>query len=166
MTTVALAVSFGVASLSCAATPPPSVAPTATARPSDPAGGALQNHGLAPLLGRNWVLREWRAGEAFTGKPVVTFSYAEGRVTGRSGCNRYSAAARSEKPGALAVGPVAGTRMACPATVMAVESRFLAALGRVERWALVPSGDLELGYAGEQGAATLTFSEVTARRSD
>ena len=49
---------------------------------------------------------------------------------------------------------------------MAVESRFLAALGRVERWALGPSGDLELVYRSEEGAATLTFSEVTARRSE
>ncbi|MEO6028780.1 MAG: META domain-containing protein [Candidatus Binatia bacterium] len=164
MTTVALAVSLGAASLSCAAPPPHPAAPTPTGRVREPAV-ATPRDDLAQLAGRNWVLREWRAGETFVGTPVVTFSYAEGRVNGRSGCNRYNAAARTGQAGTLTMGPVAGTRMACSAAVMAVESRFLAALGRVERWALVPSGHLELGYKSEQGAATLTFSEVTARRS-
>ena len=135
--------------------------------PLVPALRIAESRSLAALAGRQWVLREWRAGERFEGKPVVTLGYSEGRLTGRAGCNRYTADA---KPGAvggdLVVGPIAATRMMCPEPVMAVESRFLDALAAAKRWALLPSGDLALTHGTERGEATLVFSEVRAVRSD
>ena len=126
-----------------------------------------ESQSLAALAGRQWVLREWRAGERFEGKPAVTLGYTEGRLIGRAGCNRYTADVKpGAMPGNLLVGPIAATRMMCPQSVMAVESRFLDALAAAQRWALLASGDLALTYATERGEATLVFSEVRAVRSD
>lgn len=122
---------------------------------------------LAALAGRQWVLREWRAGERAAVKPAVTLTYTEGRFAGRAGCNRFTANAKpGATAGALTIGPIGTTRMICPEPVMEIESRFLTAFGRVKHWALMPSGDLAVTYPGERGDATLVFSEVTTVRSD
>ena len=49
------------------------------------------------------------------------------RISGFGGCNRYSGSA-SIAGQSIKVGPLASTRMACPASIMNQESAFLAAL--------------------------------------
>jgi heat shock protein HslJ len=84
--------------------------------------------------------REWRviavAGQRPPPAARVGFSIAsDGRIAGRSGCNRFTGKAEIGG-GRIMVGPLAGTRMACPPPLMAVEARFLAVLQSVERYAL------------------------------
>lgn len=82
---------------------------------------------LDTLGGAEWVLHFWAWDEEAPGEPEVTLQYEEGRFAGSSGCNRYFASVTEtgEAPGEIEVGPVAGTRMACPDPAGAVEMRFL-----------------------------------------
>jgi heat shock protein HslJ len=115
---------------------------------------------LAALTGSEWVLRAWKDGEPAPAEPEVTLSYGEGRFAGTSGCNRYTASATmGDLPGDLAVGPVAGTRMACPKPAEAVEARFLKQLGGARKFGFL-LGELALTYEGEGGVGgTMLFEE-------
>jgi len=58
---------------------------------------------------------------------------ADGRVSGRGGCNRF--AGRATVAGAsIAFGGLAATMMACPPAMMDQERRFLAALSAARGW--------------------------------
>lgn len=57
----------------------------------------------------------------------VTAQFANGVVTGFSGCNRYRGGFTLEG-NRLTVGPLAGTKMACPPPAMAIETAFHEAL--------------------------------------
>ena len=106
---------------------------------------------LETIANRGWVLTAWGAGAQAETEPAVTLRYAAGSFTGRSGCNRYTAAVeRRPGLGTIAVGAIAGTRMMCPQPIMAIETRFLAALGRVK--AVERRGDrLRLLYTRDDG---------------
>jgi len=72
-----------------------------------------------------WALERWNIGQPVEKGAGVTLTYQEGRFVGSSGCNRYFASVTTGQiPGAIAVGPVGGTRMTCPDSAMAIESRF------------------------------------------
>ena len=114
---------------------------------------------LATLAGTEWVLREWGRGEPAPAKPEVTLLFTEGRFTGHSGCNRYFASVKEEREtGQISVGPVGGTRMACPEPVMAVETRFLEQLGRVKRVGFLSTG-LTLSYEQDGNWNTMLFGK-------
>ena len=68
---------------------------------------------------------------------------ADGRVSGRGGCNRYGGDARLG-PGSIAFGPLMATEMACPRPEMDQESRFFQAMASVATWRL-DDGRLVLG---------------------
>lgn len=85
--------------------------------------------------------------------PSATF--AGGRVSGSSGCNRYAGSYTAEGD-RLELGPVAGTRMACPPPADAVERQFLARLERVAGWRL--DGE-ELVLRDDEGGELLRFRE-------
>lgn len=57
----------------------------------------------------------------------------DGIVTGMGGCNRYAGSANFSG-GTIKFLPMASTRMACSAAVMRQESKFHAALEKVESW--------------------------------
>ncbi len=84
------------------------------------------------------------------GRPVELRFTADGKVQGSAGCNRLSGVYTREG-GALKFGPLATTRMACPA--MDLERRFLEALGATARWRIV-GGALELSDASGRSLAT------------
>jgi heat shock protein HslJ len=83
------------------------------------------------LAGPAWTL-ESIAGEA-PARPS-TLRFEEGRLAGQGPCNRYAGAWRIEG-GALSIGPLVATRMACPEPAMAQEARLLRLLdsARLER---------------------------------
>jgi heat shock protein HslJ len=89
---------------------------------------------MATFEGRPWRLVGWAdaAGRRQRVPPHVeaTATFADGVLAGRGGCNRfrgpYTLAGDS-----LAVGPLAGTLMACDEDAMRVESAFHAGLLRV-----------------------------------
>jgi heat shock protein HslJ len=104
-----------------------------------------------------WVLREWSWGEPAPEEPEVMLRYDNGRLTGASGCNNYfTAATLGEMPGDVSLGPIGGTRMACPEPEMAVEARFLSQLKGVDRYGFM-AGELMLGYSTNDGSGFMTF---------
>ena len=56
-------------------------------------------------------------------------TFADGRMSGSAGCNRFTGSYRIERD-RLTAGPLAATRMACPGPAMAQEQRVLAILSR------------------------------------
>lgn len=105
----------------------------------------------------------WRAVEV-AGKPVpanleVTLSFAEGRVSGNSGCNNYGGDATATGE-SLRVSAIMSTKMAClEPGVMETEMAYLQALQGAERWAV--GGDGQLVIEGAKGAIRL--APVAAR---
>jgi heat shock protein HslJ len=70
----------------------------------------------AALDGTAWVLTGL-PGRALTGRATPTLQFAQGRVSGTDGCNRYSGG-YAQQGGGLEIGPLASTRMACEEEVM------------------------------------------------
>jgi heat shock protein HslJ len=128
--------------------------------------GSAAGLSLDALAGTDWILRAWDEGEPTPDEPQVTLTYRDGRFTGTSGCNRYTAAASAgDAPGDLAVGPIGTSRMACPDSQAAVEARFLKQLARATRFEVQP-GRLALSYEKEGGAGgTMWFEERRPARS-
>jgi heat shock protein HslJ len=83
---------------------------------------------------------------------AVTLVIDGEEISGRSGCNLYQS--RLTVDGATAsMERIGSTKRACPPPVMALESAFLNALGRVESWELDDDGWLTLGYPTANGRA-------------
>lgn len=103
-----------------------------------------------------WVAQEI-GGRAVADPSRTTLEIGtDGRAFGTGGCNRYSGPARLSGA-AIALGPMAATRMACAPPLMAQEQRFFDALGTVARWQLAPGGLLLLD---RDGGIALRFSAV------
>lgn len=84
----------------------------------------------------------------------VTASFAsDGSVSGRSGCNRYSLTIDITESG-IRVGPVAGTKMACPGVRMEIEEAYTQALTSAKDYDL--EGDT-LTLLDEDGTPLLRF---------
>ena len=114
------------------------------------------------LAGLEWVLRQWAWNEAAAAEPEVTLVYRDGKINGRSGCNRYFAAVTAgEQPGDLRIGAAAGTRMACPEPATSVESRFLAQLQGVRKFGFM-AGQLVLTYEKDGNTAAMLFDPRTS----
>ncbi len=117
---------------------------------------------LDALAGTNWVLHAWGVAEPAATQPEVTLSYAAGRFTGHSGCNRYTTGVTpGTLPGELKVGLVAGTRMACPDAVSSAETRFLERLQTARRFDF-RSGRLAITSSGSEGPNTMMLFEAIA----
>ena len=81
----------------------------------------------ADLAGSSWRAKTV-AGEPVPEDIAVTLEFtAADRIAGRAGCNRYMGPI-GVVDGRLRVGPLAGTRMACPEPQMALERAFLVVL--------------------------------------
>lgn len=99
------------------------------------------------LEGAEWRVSEL-AGVALSGEGGPTLAFlGGGRVAGHAGCNRF-VGTWSQDGTALAIGPLVTTRMACEATRMDLERRFLAALTAVRTLAVSSDGALDLLGAG------------------
>lgn len=117
---------------------------------------------LTTLAGTEWVLRAWDITERAGSEPVVTLAYDAGRVSGTSGCNRYSGSAtEGTTPGEFSVGLLAGTRMACEPTQSSVETRFLDQLSGAKTFGFM-LGRLMISYARTDGSrGTMLFDART-----
>lgn len=116
---------------------------------------------LAPaFVGTAWVADGINNGrgavESLVEGTQVTATFRDdGRVTGSGGCNRYFGP--YERAGeAIRIGPLAGTRMACPEPpgAAAQEAAFLAAMERATTWSVreerlelrAADGALQVGF--------------------
>jgi len=85
---------------------------------------------------------------------MVTIEFGkEGRVSGRSGCNRFSGGYTLTGEG-LSFGPLRVTRMACPEPQMETEQRFLDLIQKVSRATPGENRQLRL-MAGDEQAMVL-----------
>lgn len=106
------------------------------ARPGERCEGAVDP---APLAGTYWRLTELPGEEGFEVDPGLRahliFDSENGQASGSSGCNRFVGGFELNDD-TLTLGPLAGTRMACPGAAMELESRFHAALASVTGYAI------------------------------
>ena len=97
----------------------------------------------ALLQGREWVVEDIN-GKGIIDRSRATLNFGpDGRVSGRSSCNNYTAQYSLTGEG-LTVSKAAGTMMACEPALMQQESLFLDALQNVRRFDLGPDGALIL----------------------
>lgn len=112
---------------------------------------------LGALTGSRWQLDAWGRSEPADTLFPVSMEFDSGRVSGRSGCNRYFAGvAEGDSPGAFTIGAAGATRMMCPPEAMRVESRFLSALPAVRRFGFF-YGRLFLEYSDGDRPVMLLF---------
>lgn len=97
----------------------------------DPQGRCTGLKADRPITGTEWRL-VWQPGAAVPARAMLRFDGA--RVAGSDGCNRLMGPARIDGD-RLALGPLAGTRMAC-AQGQAEADAFGAVLSRVQRFAV------------------------------
>ena len=116
---------------------------------------------LAALADGEWTLVNLDRQPLPQGARPPTAIFEGTRVSGFGGCNRYVGQVVEKSPGAIVVGPLAGTKMACPSPAMEVEDRFLAAMSQVTRYSFV-GGRLVLS-AVDGGASWELIFERGAR---
>jgi len=113
---------------------------------------------LSTLEGVEWVLAMFDRAEPAPAEPEITLVFSDGKIGGRSGCNRYfSGVVPGELPGDLAVGQIGSTKMACPDEAMWLEDRYLAALGGATKFGFV-TGRLVVTYRVDDAIHSMTFA--------
>lgn len=149
--------------LAAAASPPAAARPPAIGPEAPSSRNPMaQANDRAPLDGTEWQLSgwdgadlpDWQAPDA-----EVTLAFQDGRIAGRSACNRYMGGYAIDGDTFTLSGPLASTRMACPEPQMTVEQAYLAALQSAQSYRLTDGGQLEIRYGGERSASgVLKFS--------
>jgi len=108
---------------------------------------------------------DWTA-VSIDGKPVVqkgrvTLSIADGRVSGRGGCNRYSGTVDYDRS-TLTIGPLISTKMACPENgLMVLETAYLGALQTARSYRFADDGALTINTASGAIAYEASARQVT-----
>ncbi len=112
---------------------------------------------LATLEGVEWVLTMFDRSEPAPPEPEVTLVFSDGRIAGRSGCNRYFAGVvEGDLPGDIAVGQIGASRMACPDEAMRLEQYYLTALGGATKFGFV-TGRLVVTCHVDDAISSMTF---------
>jgi heat shock protein HslJ len=119
-------------------------------------------HAASPSPRGSWLAEDINGGGVIDRLQTTLTIGTEGKVTGTGGCNRYMGTA-TVKGDAIAFGPMAGTRMACPPAAMDQENKFHAALETVRSWHIA-QGLLFL-HDGN-GNVVLRFSTMDKRRPE
>ena len=132
---------LGVLAAGCATTSPPSGPP-------------------APFVGTEWHLVRLGADTPSVASGTIAFG-PDGRVSGTTGCNRFTGSYALGSSGAITLSQVGATKMACPGPAMEQEARVLEALGRAARvevrgtrLTLLTGGTALLTFEAPRGAGT------------
>jgi heat shock protein HslJ len=103
----------------------------------EPAGGTEEPAVEAGLEGTSWRLVGYGLDEPVPDGIEITAEFAEGRIAGRSACNRYTGPVEIDAAaGTLEAGALVSTKMACPPPQMESETRYLGVLQGVARYEL------------------------------
>jgi heat shock protein HslJ len=78
------------------------------------------------LEGGVWLVEDVNGGGVIDNARLDA-SFADGKVSGRSGCNRFNGGWQQDGA-TINLGPLMSTRMACAPALMALEQKFLAVL--------------------------------------
>jgi len=122
--------------------------------------GAGTERPAASLEGPVWRLRALgdRDAAATGAGQAVTAQFESGRISGTSGCNRYTGSYTLEAD-RVVLGPLAGTMMACDEPIMALEGAFLKAFSGTVHYA-IQDGRLSITAAS---GTRLVFEAEPAR---
>jgi heat shock protein HslJ len=97
----------------------------------------------------------------------VTLVFSDGRITGKSACNRYSAGIEEgDNAGDIKIGQSMSTMMACPEELMKVEHEYLDALSNVSSFSF-HAGSLALNgqkKGGEPYSMHFSKTEINAQQ--
>ena len=107
----------------------------------------------ASLADTNWSITAIN-GETIAPDAVHFLRFDRDRLSGKAGCNSFSAA-YTASPDTLDAGPVVATKMACPPPLMAHEQRVFAILARPMR---LTFGDETLTLSNDAGTIALRRS--------
>jgi heat shock protein HslJ len=107
------------------------------------------------LQGTQWKLTGWSVSSLNPADFTITATFADGRISGRSGVNQYSGPCKIGPGRAFSVGPLVSTLMAGPEPAMRAESAYLMLLSEAKSYAL-SGGRLTLYDAG--GNESLIFA--------
>ncbi|HRT06241.1 MAG TPA: protease inhibitor I42 family protein [Kiritimatiellia bacterium] len=88
----------------------------------------------AALENTRWKLAAWSASSLNPAGFDVTAEFADGRIGGRSGVNRYGGDYSAAADGEFSVGALAMTEMAGDPAAMQAESLYHALLAQADRW--------------------------------
>jgi len=106
-------------------------------------GGDARHAAMTAPTGR-WVLDLGASKSPDFGFPVtVDATFADGRVSGIGGCNRYNADVTTTAGGGLTVGEIVTTKMMCTPENQGVESDYLRRLAAAESFS-VDAGTLTI----------------------
>nr|WP_240454634.1 META domain-containing protein [Caulobacter sp. 17J65-9] len=112
-----------------------------------------------PLTAAEWRLQDMNARGLVDASAVTLRFDADGRASGRGGCNRWSGAWRREGVGdGLTLSELGSTRNACAAAVTHQENVFLSALQETTGYRIAAGGVLLLTT---RDGRQLTFAPVT-----
>lgn len=115
---------------------------------------------LETLVGSEWVLTHLKQNEAVAKEAEVTLLFADGQVSGKSACNRYSASIeQGDGPFDLNIGLAMGTRMACPPEIMKLEQQYLEALSLINSYSFL-AGKLVLNWEKNGEWSAMFFAPV------
>jgi heat shock protein HslJ len=114
---------------------------------------------LAQLGGREWTLVRMEGEPLAQGARAPTVAFAQARLSGFGGCNRYTGTIHETTPGRISLAQLAATRMACAAPAMELEDRYFAAMRSVSHYA-VAAGRLVLTGADGAAVRRLTFERA------
>jgi heat shock protein HslJ len=78
------------------------------------------------LEGGVWLVEDVNGGGVIDNARLDA-SFADGKVAGKSGCNRYNGGWQQDGA-TIKIGPLLSTRMACAPALMTLEQKFLSAL--------------------------------------
>ncbi len=107
---------------------------------------------------QQWQLTQLQAGQTLAAGVTITLRLNADKLVGSSGCNRYFAGVTDgDGPGDIAIGPIGGTRMACPGEAMTNEQRYLSALAATTRFSFL-GGDLVLTGEQDEQLTVLRFA--------
>lgn len=111
----------------------------------------------ADIDGTAWLVEDI-AGHGVIDRAQTTLSFdAAGRISGSTGCNRYTGVATRDGA-ALRFGQLATTKRACVPALMDQEQKFSQAMQDVRSYAVAANGLLYLN--GENGASLLRFASM------
>lgn len=115
---------------------------------------------LAALEGTEWVLTHMNRNQAVPEIAEVTLGFGDGRIAGKSACNRYSAGIEDgDNAGDIKIGQSMSTMMACPDELMKVEREYLDALAHITSFSFY-AGNLALNGQKEGSTAySMLFSK-------
>ena len=115
---------------------------------------------LDAMGGAEWELRSWSVLEPAPRAPRVTLRVKDGIITGRAACNSYSARPQpGDMPGLFTTGTIVTTRMACPDSVMKIETRYVDLLGRARQFSFM-GGKLAVSYEKDSVSAAMFFERA------